>query len=78
MMNIILKSFKLKTNILFLGFLVVLISCGGGSDDPDGPIDPGGTIPPPQPDETFETLVWSDEFDGDKLGLQWQWHSQQV
>lgn len=64
-MNIILKRFKLNPSILFLGFLVVLISCGGGSDDPDGPIDPGGTIPPQQPDETFETLVWSDEFDVD-------------
>lgn len=60
-----LNTVKLKRSILFFGLLVVLGSCGGGSDSPDGPIDPGGGTPPEVPDETFETLVWSDEFDVD-------------
>ncbi len=62
-MNIMLKTTKLKKSILFLGLSVVLISCGGGDDGPSGPTNPPGGNLPTVPDESFETLVWSDEFD---------------
>lgn len=63
-MKNIFKRVELKASLLFSGLLVVLISCGGGSDEPSGPIDPGGGTPV-VPDESFDTLVWSDEFDAD-------------
>ena len=65
MSNIFLHSIKLKSSIMFSGFLMMLISCGGGDDGPGTPTNPGGTLPPVEIDETFETLVWSDEFDVD-------------
>ena len=65
MSNIFSHSINLKSSILFSGFLMMLISCGGGDDGPGTPANPGGTLPPVEIDETFETLVWSDEFDVD-------------
>jgi len=58
-----MKSMKLKNYFLSIGVMLLLLSCGGGSDDsPSGPIDPGGNTPV-VPDENFDDLVWSDEFD---------------
>lgn len=63
MSNIFLHVIKMKSSIIFSGFLMMLISCGGGDDGPSTPTNPGGTLPPVEIDESFETLVWSDEFE---------------
>ncbi len=65
MKNIFLKSVKLKASILFSALLFVLISCGGGDSGPSAPSNPPAGNLPEVPDESFETLVWSDEFDVD-------------
>ena len=58
-----MNSMKLKSYFLSVSIILLLISCGGDSDDSTpGPIDPGGNTPV-VPDENFDDLVWSDEFD---------------
>ena len=60
-----MKSKKFEKYVLSIAVVFLMLSCGGGGDDsPSGPIDPGGNTPV-VPDENFDELVWSDEFDVD-------------
>lgn len=63
MMKIFLKSFEMKKFMLLIGIVFISFSCGGSDDGPDNtPTNPGGNTPV-VPDDNFDTLVWSDEFD---------------
>ncbi len=58
-----MNSAKLKSYVLSVSVMLLVLSCGGDSDDSNpGPIDPGGNTPV-VPDENFDELVWSDEFE---------------
>ena len=59
----IMNNMKFRNYVLSIGVILFIMSCGGDSDDSSpGPIDPGGNTPV-VPDENFDELVWSDEFD---------------
>ena len=58
-----LKRIDLIKYVLLTGILFVSFSCGGSDEGRDTrPADPGGNTPV-VPDENFDTLVWSDEFE---------------